>query len=145
DRADGENGDNDEGGRRGRGGFRSRGRGRFRGRGRGRGGQRRRASEGDHQDATTEDQLNGENIPRKNFGRGRGRGALNLAPITELMTSASSFARKCPVLQFSLGSILFLIYASNWRLVYAYFVSIISVPDHGQPHFMDGLICVLLV
>ncbi|OZC10098.1 cold-shock DNA-binding domain protein [Onchocerca flexuosa] len=74
DRADGENGDNDEGGRRGRGGFRSRGRGRFRGRGRGRGGQRRRASEGDHQDATTEDQLNGENIPRKNFGRGRGRG-----------------------------------------------------------------------
>ncbi|KAL3994091.1 Cold-shock DNA-binding domain family protein [Acanthocheilonema viteae] len=70
---DGESGDNDEGGRRGRGGFRGRGRGRVRGRGRGRGGQRRRASEGDHQEATTEDQLSGENVSRK-IGRGRGRG-----------------------------------------------------------------------
>ncbi|VDK77640.1 unnamed protein product [Litomosoides sigmodontis] len=74
ERADGEGGDNDEGGRRGRGGFRGRVRGRIRGRGRGRGGQRRRASEGDHQEATAEDRLGGENVPRKIFGRGRGRG-----------------------------------------------------------------------
>lgn len=73
DRADGESGDNEDGGRRGRGGFRGRGRGRSRGRGRGRGGQRRRASEGDHQEGTTEDQLSGENVARKG-GRGRGRG-----------------------------------------------------------------------
>lgn len=46
----------------------------MRGRGRGRGGQRRRASEGDHQEATAEDQLGCENVPRKTFGRGRGRG-----------------------------------------------------------------------
>lgn len=67
-----------QGGRRGRGGFRGRGRGRSRGRGRGRGGQRRRASEGDHQEATAEDQLSGENVSRKTSGRGRGRGGTNL-------------------------------------------------------------------
>uniref|UniRef100_A0A0R3RYB7 CSD_1 domain-containing protein n=1 Tax=Elaeophora elaphi TaxID=1147741 RepID=A0A0R3RYB7_9BILA len=71
DRADGESGDNDE----------QKAVERYehlilnaRGRGRGRGGQRRRASEGDHQEVTTEDQLSGENVPRKTSGRGRGRG-----------------------------------------------------------------------
>lgn len=75
DRADGENGDNDEGGRRRRGGFRGRGRSRGRERGRGRGGQRRHVSESDRQEGMVEDQFGGENgIPRKTSGRGRGRG-----------------------------------------------------------------------